>query len=294
MSNKVEITRDDLYTLRWLAKTIEQRSSDSKVDELAVEQIKILSLALGENVPKEYQEPDVERETPKESTGVVYQIGKKDLWYPKAIKRTDLKMKTNGNYRKGYPEGLVVHYTAGGNNPIGTLQGGIGNGYMYMAMGEDGKIIQTNPLTQYGSHAGESAWVIDGVKQTSVSRFFCGVEICNFGILTKKNGKYYTYTNKEVPANQVRHIPKNNDNQAAGYYMKYTPEQEESVFELALWLKANNPTVFSFDNVVGHDEVAGPKGIGRWRKTDPGGALSMTMSQFRDKLKSEYKKRYGV
>ena len=77
MSNKVEITRDDLYTLRWLAKTIEQRSSDSKVDELAVEQIKILSLALGENVPKEYQEPDVERETPKASTGVVYQIGKK-------------------------------------------------------------------------------------------------------------------------------------------------------------------------------------------------------------------------
>ena len=39
MSTKVEITRDDLYTLRWLAKTIEQRSSDSKVAIVTGKQI---------------------------------------------------------------------------------------------------------------------------------------------------------------------------------------------------------------------------------------------------------------
>jgi hypothetical protein len=37
--------------------------------------------------------------------------------------------------------------------------------------------------------------------------------------------------------------------------------------------------------VLGHDEVSGPKGLGWRRKNDPGGALSCTMSKFREKLK---------
>jgi len=45
--------------------------------------------------------------------------------------------------------------------------------------------------------------------------------------------------------------------------------------------KANNPEVFDFEYVLGHDEAADPKGIGYWRKNDPEDALSMTMNQFR-------------
>lgn len=88
-------------------------------------------------------------------------------------------------------------------------------------------------------------------------------------------------------------ITQNKDNILAGAYLPYTKEQETALIEFLLWAKANNPTVFDFDYVLGHDEVAGPKGIGRWRKNDPGGALSMTMSEFRQLLKDEYKKRYA-
>jgi len=58
-------------------------------------------------------------------------------------------------------------------------------------------------------------------------------------------------------------------------------------------MKRNNPDVFELKCVLGHDEVAGKKGIGYNRKNDPGAALSMTMTEFRNKLDEEYKKRYS-
>ncbi|MFN3453461.1 MAG: N-acetylmuramoyl-L-alanine amidase [Pseudobdellovibrio sp.] len=300
----MSITQDQkgkLYTLRWLAMEINKKSTDLKVDELAVEQVKLLTELIGDDLPKEYQQPEPDRPSvsnPAPPKGGVIYLPKRDLWYPKAIIRTDLKMKSNGNYPKGYPMGLIVHYTAGNfdkgvDNAIATIKGGISNGYKYECLGRDGKLVQTNPLSQWGSHAGESAWVINGVKKTSVSQYFAGLEICNAGILTKKGTKYYTYWGKEIPASEVRYVAKNDDNIAAGYYHKYSTEQETELLEYCLWLKANNPDVFSFDYILGHDEVAGPKGISRWRKTDPGGALSMNMSEFRNKVKLEYKKRYG-
>jgi len=57
-------------------------------------------------------------------------------------------------------------------------------------------------------------------------------------------------------------------------------------------MKRNNPKVFKFKFVLGHDEVAGEKGIGYNRKNDPGASLSTTMTQFRKKIEDEYAKRY--
>lgn len=86
----------------------------------------------------------------------------------------------------------------------------------------------------------------------------------------------------------MRTITSNTQNIAKGTYEKYTEKQEQALIELVLWLKKNNPSVFNLDYVLGHDEVAGPSGIGRWRKTDPGGSLSMTMDKFRTLLKNKY------
>jgi hypothetical protein len=51
--------------------------------------------------------------------------------------------------------------------------------------------------------------------------------------------------------------------------------------------KKNNPNIFNEDYILGHDEVAGPRGIGKSRKQDPGGALSMTMTELRELVKKK-------
>jgi len=51
------------------------------------------------------------------------------------------------------------------------------------------------------------------------------------------------------------------------------------LFKLLRWLEYNGNGIFKLDFVLGHDEVA-PS-----RKNDPGGSLSMTMPEFRKKLK---------
>jgi hypothetical protein len=64
--------------------------------------------------------------------------------------------------------------------------------------------------------------------------------------------------------------------------------QMAEMFELALWMKDNDPEGFFFENNVGHDECAWPRG----RKPDPGATLwiddpkkPVTMEEIREHLK---------
>lgn len=292
-----------LYTLRWSAMQIARLSADPKVDALALNQIEIISQLLGEPVPEEFRPPEPARPSlhPEEVLPEKkrYPPGEKKLWYPEALVRTDIRRPAQGEYPKGYPYGAIVHFTAGQytkglENAISAIAS---SPYFFCCIGTDGKLVQANPFNQWGYHAGESAWTIDGEKRNGVSGFLLGIEITNPGRLEMHAGKYYTYWDtarkQPIDAQQVRVIDKNQDNILAGAYLPYTQAQEDTLLEFLLWAKANHPAVFDFDYVLGHDEVAGPKGIGRWRKNDPGGALSMTMTAFRQRLKDEYKKRYG-
>lgn len=45
--------------------------------------------------------------------------------------------------------------------------------------------------------------------------------------------------------------------------------------------------IFSFDKIKGHDEAVAESGH-PYRKNDPGGSLSITMDEFRQKLKNQY------
>lgn len=227
------------------------------------------------------------------------------LWYPNAVVRKDIARTPKGTYENNYPVGAIVHFTAGHysegvKNAINTISD---SPYFFCAIGTDGKFVQVNPLNEWGYHAGESSWVINGKKRSGVSNWLVGIEMNNPGMLTKKNGKFYTYWDekfeKPLDSKLVRVFDKDKDNIQAGYYLPYTKEQESGLIEFLLWAKRNNPDVFSFDYVLGHDEVAGNLtyadsakgyGINRDRKNDPGGALSMTMPEFRKFLNAEYKK----
>jgi N-acetyl-anhydromuramyl-L-alanine amidase AmpD len=231
------------------------------------------------------------------------------LYWPKALIRKDLKKKGKGPYRSksGLSVGSIVHFTAGNykkgkQNAIDSISG---SPFNFHCIGYDGTFVQANPLNEWGRHAGESQWKINGRVVAEVSDYLDGIEINNPGKLTEKNGKYYAYFDLKNPIDPslVRVIKKDKHNVQKGAYLKYSPEQEKTLVEYLLWRKFNDPENYSFDYVLGHDEVAGDTleddaskgyGLNKDRKNDPGGALSMTMPEFREHLKAEYARIYGV
>lgn len=201
----------------------------------------------------------------------------KSLWYPLA-KIPATKMKTQGKYKDNYPVGCVVHYTSGRSNVDNSVDYGAKMGYCYFLIAKDGMVYQCFPLDRWGYHCGVSQWPTLG---SSLSSKLVGIEVVCAGDLEKTNDKYKTWFNEEIPASNVR-IATKEEFGVRGYFEKYTPEQEESLINLILWLKTNNPLIFMLDNVLGHQEISPD------RKIDPGGSLSVPMHTFRDILKKKY------
>lgn len=208
------------------------------------------------------------------------------LWYPDA--QICPRHTINGTYDNYYPMGAVVHFTAGHdkteNQAYDTMEYGRKQGYAYMLIGPTGKIYQAHALDKHGSHAGKSYWPGLG---SDVSKKLVGIEIANAGEVDSENKSWFGEVQNSEDIRQVSEAY----GCPSGRYKKYTIQQEAALIKLLLWMKENNPDVFNFDYVLGHHEVAGIRGIGYWRKTDPGGALSMTMDEFRKELKDLWKEK---
>jgi len=228
------------------------------------------------------------------------------VWIPNAenIHKTEnIKMRTRGEYDKGFPKGLVVHWTSGWMLPkkifpdpfprlnqgtsklkkmarkyaLRTAKGGTKNGYNFLIMDVLGNIYQSRPLTKWGFHAGKSYWSSVG---HSVSNDFAGIEILNPGKLDRIDGKFYTWFKQEIPKELVRVAQEGDGYVHNGFYCMYTREQEMALKTLCRQLLEMSPhNIFKIDNIVGHDEVA-PN-----RKSDPGGSLSMNMKEFRKSIR---------
>jgi hypothetical protein len=86
-----------------------------------------------------------------------------------------------------------------------------------------------------------------GIPYKSLDRIGIGLEICNWGQLIPKDGKFYNYVNGVVPDDQVTEL----DTPFRGYkfYHSYTDEQIESVRQLLLlWKdKWNIPLTYNDD-----------------------------------------------
>lgn len=226
------------------------------------------------------------------------------LWYPErkvVNKFKSSQMKTRGYYQDGFPRGAVIHSTAGrsrgrdgGSRNAHTpslqaerqLDYAISSPFCYFIIDLGGNVYQNFPLNQWGYHAGESYYPGAGKK---VSKSFVGIELMCAGKV-KKVAKTETFkawfTNlskgdSPFSLETVEHWD-GLENIERGYYHRYSPKQKEALVKLILWMDSQSEHFF-LNYVVGHDEVS------PGRKSDPGGSLGMTMTQFRDLLRSTKK-----
>lgn len=206
-------------------------------------------------------------------------------WCPFA-EIVDFRLKTRGKYRKGWPEGVVIHFTAGWDHKdskaVDALKLGQKNGYTYVSMDRSGNIYQASPISEWGYHAGQSYHYKLG---TGVSEYLLGIEICNPGRLTEKNGRLFSWFGAEYSIEECRYTEKPIGNIQPGWYRSFSKEQEESLTRFILWLKKCNPSVFDLNLVCGHDSICKPLG----RKNDPGFALSRSIPEYVEYVKLRYK-----
>ena len=145
---------------------------------------------------------------------------------------------------------VYLHHTAGGADgeaqfsfwqadprPVATC----------VCISRDGTINQGFSSEYWAYHLGLPAKAFTSQKLTyrDLEKTSIGIEICSWGWLTKKGDKYYTYVNKEVPADRVITLDKPYRGQL--HWEAYTDEQIASVKTLLLhWQKRYGiPTAYS-------------------------------------------------
>ena len=145
------------------------------------------------------------------------------------------------DYGKIEPLGFFIHHTAGWDNPYNTVnswnkdtRGRVATQYVIGGSNVTGKksrydgvVVECFPNNYLGWHLGK-------VGKFDISKYSGGVELNNFGYLTKNGDKYYTYVNTEVHPEVVCDLGyKFRGHQ---YWHKYTDNQIESLRLLLLHL----------------------------------------------------------
>ena len=146
------------------------------------------------------------------------------------------------DYGKIEPLGFFIHHTAGWDNPFNTInswnrdkRGRVATQYCIGGTNVKGKeakydgvVVECFPNNYLGWHLGK-------VGNFKISKMSGGVELNNFGYLTKKGDKYYTYVNTEVKPEFVCDLGyKFRGHQ---YWHAYSDKQIESLRLLILHLK---------------------------------------------------------
>ncbi len=196
--------------------------------------------------------------------------------YPKAIvlKNKPLMVR-GGTYSNNFPEGAIIHFTAGHSEQKGTdaIDWANKNGHRYFFIDQEGVVHQQFCLTGYGAHAGESICPV--TNRTMVSKHYVGIEIACEGYLGED---MITDWGKRIPPERTRAGVINNPWQkSAGVYETFTEKQEIALKELLHWLCENG---MHSHLIFGHDEVSGK------RKNDPGLSLSITMEELRKAIRN--------
>jgi hypothetical protein len=178
------------------------------------------------------------------------------------MKLTQTQFPANQYIAEEHPKAQIyLHHTAGNANPFATFTGWASNQERIAtcvtiggkpganANWIDGEVAQGFSSKFWAYHLGlkESTFQRFGVPYKSLDKISIGIEICNWGQLTLRDGKFYNYVNREVPAQEVCELDTPFKN--FKYYHNYTDAQIEATKDLLLLWKQryNIPLTYNQD-----------------------------------------------
>jgi len=135
---------------------------------------------------------------------------------------------------KQFKNQIVIHHTAGGSNAANVIHGWnfnpiqVGTAFVIDGKGEVFKAFEPE---YWAYHLG-----LKHSSNLKLNKASIGIELCNWGQLIKKDGKYWNYVNKEVSESEVVQLP--NKFRGFEFYHKYNDLQIESLRKLLLELAA--------------------------------------------------------
>ena len=134
---------------------------------------------------------------------------------------------------------IYLHHTAGSGNAEAVSRYWNGNTERIataFVVGADGLIVQCYSSKHWAWHlgVGDKEFKAQGVPYKNLNKTSVGIEVCNWGYLKEKNGKFYNYVNAPVPDSMVTTL----DEPYKGYkhWYKYTDAQIESTRQLVVYL----------------------------------------------------------
>lgn len=148
---------------------------------------------------------------------------------------------------------IYLHHTAGNSNPFAVFRDwetnreriatcvSVGGKPKNTKEFRDGDVVQGFSSKFWAFHLGlkESTFQKFGIPYKSLDKISIGIEICNWGQLTEKNGKFYNYVNRVVPKDEVVELPK--PHRGFKFYHAITDAQIEAVQDLLiLWNRRYN------------------------------------------------------
>jgi N-acetylmuramoyl-L-alanine amidase len=180
--------------------------------------------------------------------------------------------KNKSKFKGSNLDTIIIHYTGGasGKSSAKYLAKNSVKASAHIVVDRDGSVIQLVDFDTIAWHAGESSYG----DRTYLNRYSIGIELDNFGPLTKTQTGFQSYTKRTIPDNEVfegNHPGKRQDR----YWHDYTAKQLEVCNEICELLIEK----YDITKILGHEEIS------PGRKIDPGPAFPMR--NFRTKLLNE-------
>lgn len=160
------------------------------------------------------------------------------------------------------PEYLIMHYTAGASaaSAIDWLTNPAASASAHLVIARDGAITQLVPFNRKAWHAGRSRWA----GRRGVNGFSIGIELDNFGVLTRVGDGWQTAWGKPVDPAEVVEAQHKDGDRLRGWHAYSEPQLEAALAVGSLLARR-----YGLKDVLGHEDVA------PLRKTDPGPAFPM-------------------
>jgi N-acetylmuramoyl-L-alanine amidase len=177
----------------------------------------------------------------------------------------------SGEFEKGLPDTIIIHYTAGPYKPaLNTLTNPRVRASAHLIVDRDGSVTQLVPFNIEAWHAGSSSYG----NRTGINKYSIGIEIVNSGPLTKSGTVYRSWYGSAFNPSDVIEATHRNE-KTPRFWHTYTEEQIIVVQEICQLLI----DIYNVKFILGHEEIA------PLRKQDPGPAFPL--DRLRNKLLGE-------